>query len=160
MCERLKVQPAELGYIEREQSAGVVEEHAKPPDPAAPKPTPTPIPLPQPFDLLDPDKGLRPLSAKAKQSEAKRSLLPHDSLAPSAHHRARSPSQIRADLARGIFRGPLQSLSSEFNRGASEAVKWCAALEGNVNDRSLIVELELSKKYGVAEGSPSEPNIY
>ena len=142
MCERLKVQPAELGYIEREQSAGVVEEHAKPPDPAAPKPTPTPIPLPQPFDLLDPDKGLRPLSAKAKQSEAKRSLLPHDSLAPSAHHRARSPSQIRADLARGI-----------------EAVKWCAALEGNVNDRSLIVELELSKKYGVVEGSPSEPNI-
>ena len=71
LCERLKVQPAELGYIEREQSAGVVEEHAKPPDPAAPKPTPTPIPLPQPFDLLDPDKGLRPLSAKAKQSEAK-----------------------------------------------------------------------------------------
>jgi hypothetical protein len=73
LCERLKVQPAELGYIEREQSAGVVEEHAKPPDPAAPKPTPTPIPLPQPFDLLDPDKGSRPLSAKAKQSEAKRS---------------------------------------------------------------------------------------
>ena len=105
MCERLKVQPAELGYIEREQSAGVVEEHAKPPDPAAP----------QPFDLLDPDKGLRRLSAKAKRREA---LLPHDSLAPSAHHRARSPSQIRADLARGIFRGPLQSLSTEFNRGA------------------------------------------
>ena len=49
-----------------EQSAGVVEEHAKPP--AAPKPTPRP--LPQPFDLLDLDKGLRPLSAKAKQSES------------------------------------------------------------------------------------------
>jgi hypothetical protein len=71
LCERLKVQPAELGYIEREQSAGVVEKHAKPPDPAAPKPTPTPIPR-QPFDLLDPDKGLRPLSAK--QSEAGQSL--------------------------------------------------------------------------------------
>ena len=41
----------------------------------------------------------------------------------------------------------------------SEADKWFDALEGNVNDRSLIVELELSKKYGVAEGSPSEPNI-
>ena len=48
----------------------------------------------------------------------------------------------------------MQSLSTEFNRGVSEAVKWCAALEGNVDDRSLIVELELSKKYGVAEGSP------
>src|SRR6266516_3742011 len=33
--------------------------------------------------------------------------LPHDPLAPSAHDRARSPSQIRGDLARGIFRGAL-----------------------------------------------------
>jgi hypothetical protein len=41
----------------------------------------------------------------------------------------------------------------------SEADKWRDALEGNVNDRSLIVELELSKKYGVVEGSPCEPNF-
>src|SRR5215472_5297478 len=34
-----------------------------------------------------------------------KALLPHDPLAPSAHDRARSPSQIRGDLARGIFRG-------------------------------------------------------
>jgi hypothetical protein len=77
-------------------------------------------------------------------------------------------SRLR-DLARGFSGGPLQSLSTEFNRGASEAVQWCAALEGNVNDRSLIVELELSKKYRVVEGSPcdgghscpieGEPNI-
>src|SRR5262249_27787170 len=31
--------------------------------------------------------------------------LPHDPLAPSAHYRVRSPSQIRGELARGIFRG-------------------------------------------------------
>src|SRR5438876_5525755 len=36
-----------------------------------------------------------------------KALLPHDPLAPSAHDRARSPSQIRGDLARGIFRGAL-----------------------------------------------------
>src|SRR5439155_16276828 len=34
-----------------------------------------------------------------------KALLPHDPLAPSAHYRVRSPSQIRRDLARGIFRG-------------------------------------------------------
>src|SRR5262249_29145390 len=34
-----------------------------------------------------------------------KALLPHDPLAPSAHDRLRSPSQIRGDLARGIFRG-------------------------------------------------------
>src|SRR5258708_424855 len=33
-----------------------------------------------------------------------KALLPHDPLAPSAHYRVRSPSQIRGDLARGIFR--------------------------------------------------------
>ena len=38
-----------------------------------------------------------------------KALLPHDSLAPSAHYRVRSPSQIRGDLARGIFRGALNS---------------------------------------------------
>ena len=38
-----------------------------------------------------------------------KALLPHDPLAPSAHYRVRSPSQIRADLARGIFRGALYS---------------------------------------------------
>src|SRR5262249_8876358 len=32
-------------------------------------------------------------------------LLPHNPPAPSAHDRARSSSQIRGDLARGIFRG-------------------------------------------------------
>jgi hypothetical protein len=31
--------------------------------------------------------------------------LPHDTPAPSVDHRVRSPSQIRGDLARGIFRG-------------------------------------------------------
>src|SRR5438876_7772095 len=36
-----------------------------------------------------------------------KALLPHDPLAPSAHYRVRSPSQIRRDLARGIFRGAL-----------------------------------------------------
>src|SRR5262249_47827395 len=35
--------------------------------------------------------------------------LPHDPLAPSAHYRVRSPSQIRGELARGIFRGALPS---------------------------------------------------
>ena len=34
-----------------------------------------------------------------------KALLPHDPLAPSAHHHVRSRSQIRGDLARGIFRG-------------------------------------------------------
>src|SRR5438128_5957229 len=38
-----------------------------------------------------------------------KALLPHDPLAPSAHDRVRSPSQIRGDLARGIFRGALHS---------------------------------------------------
>src|SRR5213078_2886022 len=38
-----------------------------------------------------------------------KALLPHDLLAPSAHDRVRSPSQIRGDLARGIFRGALLS---------------------------------------------------
>src|SRR5204863_1187855 len=38
-----------------------------------------------------------------------KALLPHDPLAPSAHDRVRSPSQIRRDLARGIFRGALLS---------------------------------------------------
>src|SRR5207253_8494257 len=41
----------------------------------------------------------------ARSSE--KALLPHDPLAPSAHDRVRSPSQIRGDLARGIFRGAL-----------------------------------------------------
>src|SRR5207244_9451719 len=36
-----------------------------------------------------------------------KALLPHDSLAPFAHYRMRSASQIRAELARGIFRGAL-----------------------------------------------------
>src|SRR6266481_9565380 len=36
-----------------------------------------------------------------------KTFLPHDSLAPSAHYRVRSPSQIRGELARGIFRGAL-----------------------------------------------------
>ena len=53
MCERLKVQPAELGYIEREQSAGVVEEHAKPPEPATPKPTPTPAMIDDTLKVFD-----------------------------------------------------------------------------------------------------------
>ena len=38
-----------------------------------------------------------------------KALLPHDPLAPSAYDRVRSPSQIRGDLARGIFRGALLS---------------------------------------------------
>src|SRR5207245_4424206 len=37
-----------------------------------------------------------------------KALLPHDSLPPSAHYRVRSASQIRSDLARGIFRGALE----------------------------------------------------
>src|SRR5207237_9964682 len=40
-----------------------------------------------------------------------KALLPHDPLAPSAHDRVRSPSQIRGDLARGIFRGALELLT-------------------------------------------------
>src|SRR5213083_1941254 len=39
-----------------------------------------------------------------------KALLPHDPLAPSAHDRVRSPSQIRGDLARGIFRGAHMTL--------------------------------------------------
>jgi hypothetical protein len=38
-----------------------------------------------------------------------KALLPHDPLAPSAHDRMRSRSQIRGDLARGIFRGAFKS---------------------------------------------------
>src|SRR2546426_8782785 len=49
-----------------------------------------------------------------------KALLPHDPLAPSAHDRVRSPSQIRGDLARGIFRGALKSfirsIRSSLNR--------------------------------------------
>jgi hypothetical protein len=52
LCERLKVQPAELGYIEREQAAGVVEEHAKP-EPATPKPTPTPATIDDTLKVFD-----------------------------------------------------------------------------------------------------------
>src|SRR6266581_1984998 len=46
-----------------------------------------------------------------------KALLPHDPLAPSAHDRVRSPSQIRGDLARGIFRGALMTFprSCEFS---------------------------------------------
>src|SRR4029450_12254093 len=36
-----------------------------------------------------------------------KTLLPHDSLAPPAHSRAWFSSQIRGDMARGIFRGAL-----------------------------------------------------
>src|SRR5258708_40349552 len=36
-----------------------------------------------------------------------KALLPHDSPAPFDHYHERSPSQIRPDLARGIFRGAL-----------------------------------------------------
>src|SRR6266478_10102903 len=42
-----------------------------------------------------------------------KAFLPHDSLAPSAHDRVRSPSQIRGDLARGIFRGALPGIANE-----------------------------------------------
>src|SRR6266508_4059666 len=47
-----------------------------------------------------------------------KALLPHDPLAPSAHDRARSSSQIRGDLARGIFRGALQMLVNACGAGA------------------------------------------
>src|SRR5260370_27993722 len=40
-----------------------------------------------------------------------KALLPHDSLPPSAHYRVRSASQIRSDVARGIFRGALEAYS-------------------------------------------------
>jgi hypothetical protein len=45
-----------------------------------------------------------------------KSLLPHDSLAPSARCRVWSPSQIRADLARGIFRGALYRIGTDPRR--------------------------------------------
>jgi hypothetical protein len=40
--------------------------------------------------------------AASLRSTSKRALLPHDSLAPSANDRVRSPSQIRGNLARRI----------------------------------------------------------
>src|SRR5260221_4008367 len=46
-----------------------------------------------------------------------KALLPHDPLAPSAHDRVRSPSQIRGDLARGIFRGAHWSMSDPLSTG-------------------------------------------
>src|SRR5258708_36703133 len=39
-----------------------------------------------------------------------KALLPHDSPAPFDHYHERSPSQIRPDLARGIFRGAFKSI--------------------------------------------------
>src|SRR5439155_24365171 len=44
---------------------------------------------------------------------------PHDPLAPSAHDRVRSPSQIRGDLARGIFRGAHKGLQRFLANSAS-----------------------------------------
>src|SRR5262249_11101934 len=64
-----------------------------------------------------------------------KALLPHNPPAPSAHARARSSSQIRGDLARGIFRGALYSLAvlgwtefpdRELSRGTAEARKAIA----------------------------------
>src|SRR5260370_5241188 len=40
-----------------------------------------------------------------------KALLPHDSPAPFDHYHERSPSQIRPDLARGIFRGAYKLIS-------------------------------------------------
>src|SRR5262249_26065184 len=51
-----------------------------------------------------------------------KALLPHDPLAPSAHDRARSPSQIRGDLARGIFRGALSTRTTISLRLSSPAL--------------------------------------
>src|SRR6266566_5167591 len=51
-----------------------------------------------------------------------KALLPHDPLAPSAHDRVRSPSQIRGDLARGIFRGAHKPKSVECRKPSISAV--------------------------------------
>ena len=45
------------------------------------------------------------ITLAAQHKLIEKALLPHDPLAPSAHYCVRSSSQIRGDLARGIFRG-------------------------------------------------------
>jgi hypothetical protein len=88
LCERLKVQPAELGYIEREQAAGVVEEHAKP-EPATPKPTPTPATVDDTLKVFDrwlllkddtpvPCSAPSPPTTQATRSRADRAALQPD----------------------------------------------------------------------------------
>src|SRR3989475_8994496 len=69
----------------------------------------------------------RALIASSLRSNIEKALLPHDPLAPSAHDRVRSPSQIRGDLARGIFRGALMVLFVLSNQEGQ--VQW-ATFEG------------------------------
>src|SRR5262245_30303370 len=77
-------------------------------------------------DLLDRfqriDQGADRLQPALNIEKAR---LPHDPLAPSAHDRARSPSQIRGDLARGIFRGALMAYHPLAKGGAENAPTMC-----------------------------------
>src|SRR5262245_39520988 len=60
-------------------------------------------------DLLDRFQRIAQSSDRLRPAlHIEKALLPHNPPAPSAHDRARSSSQIRGDLARGIFRGALQ----------------------------------------------------
>src|SRR5467141_3762978 len=61
--------------------------------------------------LLDRLQRIALAADRLQPALIEKALLPHDSLAPSAHYRVRSPSQIRGDLARGIFRGALYSVA-------------------------------------------------
>src|SRR5205823_1768344 len=65
-----------------------------------------------------------------------KALLPHDSLPPSAHYRVRSASQIRSDLARGIFRGALFfiRLRGPGNSAQRRGWVWRVNAKGPVSD--------------------------
>src|SRR5262249_14196056 len=64
-----------------------------------------------------------------------KALLPHDPLAPSAHDRVRPPSQIRGDLARGIFRGAQLLIyhfmyGTDWNEGCKNCSFWADSFHG------------------------------
>src|SRR2546421_1510372 len=66
-----------------------------------------------------------------------KALLPHDPLAPSAHDRVRSPSQIRGDLARGIFRGALMGLKTHGTQNSWDSKLMGLKTHGTQNSWDL-----------------------
>src|SRR5437667_10282280 len=71
----------------------------------------------------------RALIASSLRSTSKKPFCPMT--APSAHDRVRSPSQIRGDLARGIFRGALVSILVQKGVLTEQIVRaeWLGGLE-------------------------------
>src|SRR5215813_3867459 len=66
-------------------------------------------------DLLDRFQRIAQSADRLQHAlNIEKALLPHNPPAPSAHDRARSSSQIRGDLARGIFRGALKFRTKDF----------------------------------------------